>query len=575
MTAVRLTAFQGMIPSLGVRALAEGQASYAVNVDVTGASLLGLPSPTLHKSVASWMRRAFRVPTGDVSNWALSYWMAFSDADTDVQRTPVVDDSFERIYWCGRTTTGLRVLSKAVIVAASETTDWSTTNLAQLSGITRPSNSLQVQYIAGTGTTGDGAPPEVTRNYVVTFINIYGEESQPSDPVRVVGPVDGDYLLTNIPTPVLDATRATINEKRIYRTVTAANGTATFYKVADINSGVVTYTDNTGTIATDAVITAQGELESTNYDGPPAGLQGIAMMANGIMVGWVDNNIHFSEPYRPHAWPAVYTLTTEYPVVGIGVFGNSAVILTTGHPAVVTGINPSNMVLTPSKVPAPCLSKASIVSTPSGVVFASDNGLMHYGPAGLQNITDKIIGRNTWGTEFYPRSIRAVELDGTYQAVYPGTVAGFYFRPMSQEQGVCWLDTGLGNLYDIRSDAWTGRPYIIASGNIYEWLPPSTTTATYVWRSKEFQLQVPVNMKVAQIFFPMPGSVMLRVWAYLRGYDGTVTKTLVMAREFTVSGEEVKLPAGFMADVWQFELEGTAEVHALCLATSVAELRNV
>jgi hypothetical protein len=40
------------------------------------------------------------------------------------------------------------------------------------------------------------------------------------------------------------------------------------------------------------------------------------------------------------------------------------------------------------------------------------------------------------------------------------------------------------------------------------------------------------------------------------------------------SGREVRLPSGFLADVWQFTLSGTTPLQAFHVASSVAELRG-
>jgi len=66
----------------------------------------------------------------------------------------------------------------------------------------------------------------------------------------------------------------------------------------------------------------------------------------------------------------------------------------------------------------------------------------------------------------------------------------------------------------------------------------------------------------------------LKIWATLRGYPGTTTKTLIFDQNITTSGQEFKLPSGFRADIWEVELSGAAALESLLLATTTQELRS-
>ncbi|MGL1400235.1 hypothetical protein ACSTI4_24935, partial [Vibrio parahaemolyticus] len=76
------------------------------------------------------------------------------------------------------------------------------------------------------------------------------------------------------------------------------------------------------------------------YNPPPAGLRGLTAMPNGMMAAFDGKDLYFCEPYLPHAWPASYTLTTDFPIVGLGAFGTSLVVMTTGNLYLVSGTAP-------------------------------------------------------------------------------------------------------------------------------------------------------------------------------------------------------------------------------------------
>ena len=50
---------------------------------------------------------------------------------------------------------------------------------------------------------------------------------------------------------------------------------------------------------------------------------------------------------------------------------------------------------------------------------------------------------------------------------------------------------------------------------------------------------------------------------------------LVMTRELRTSGELWRLPSGFKADFWQFEIEAIVEIDNIQAATSPTELAGI
>lgn len=564
MVAIRVDKFAGMLPVQDPGLLNDSVATQAVNVRVDSGILRGSMAPRQIRLLRPGTRRAYRlpfttagasVPLSDLDN---STWIEFEDQNTDFLRSPIVNDGFDRYYWCSPST-GARYATRAQLLAGSP---------GVRLGVRAPTTAPTVTPVPGTGAIVGGVNTgrPVTRSYAVTWVSIYGEESAPSPPAEASGFADQEWSIGAIPQPTAVADRVQINEIRLYRTVTAASGSTTFYFVARVALGAASYTDT----SPDTVVTSGRQAESINWAEPPD-MDGMVAMPNGIFVGFKGSTLYFSENYRPHAWPAQYAITVQHPIVGLGVFGSSCLVCTTGAPAVVTGIKAASMSLVQTNAPAPCMSRRSIASSVEGVVYATDSGLALFGPGGGRVFSTGFIDREQWNNVYRPASLSAVMFAGDYIALRD-TGVGFMFPvPLGQEMsglgGVVDLD-GLTAPVSLQIDPWTGRAVYIEQGRLFEWFPQTGPTRAFRWRSKEFYVGKPRNLGAAQVFYRAQAgaAVTLRVWA-----DGR----LVYTNPTVQSERELTLPSGFRASTWQFEVESNVPVEQVCLATSKRELQRV
>lgn len=566
---LRLSGFSGMWPVRDPRGLPDNAAVQATNVRSDGGAYLkGTRQGALVKALTAGTKIVYRIPlTSNTEALASSFWKEFSDINTDVVRAPIVNDQYERIYWASPST-GLKYATKASLLAGSLGLDV---------GVLPPNTAPTVAVVAGTGaldpSTGENTAPLITRSYLTTYISEYGEESMPGPAIDATGHTDQDWLITNIPQPGSPGTRAAFQTIRIYRTVTGLTGVTAFYKVVDVAIGTTFYTDR----LSDATVTGNTGLETDTWAAPPTGLQGLVSMPNGIFVSWKDNNLFFSENYRPHAWPAEFMITVDHPIVGLGVFGSSCVVCTTGVPFVVSGIKSNAMSLTKVDVALPCLSRRSIVSAQEGVYYSSEEGLVFVSPAGTGVITADLINREKWRNEYAPSTHKSMIISGRYVAarVAGGKTSAFGLMPANPaKEGVIDFDSGV-TFTNFGVEPWSGRPWYIANNNLYEWESPSASPLSYTWRSREFTYPMPGNFSVAQLYFDSgAGPVQLKVWATLRGADGTVSRQLMFDNPVSRSGQEIRLPAGFRSDIWQVEFTGAAELQAFMMATTAKELRG-
>ena len=472
MPVLRIQDFSAIVPVKGDRAVPDGFATEAINTWLYGSELRGIRPPIDVIACNPATRRIFRIPKRTVggnpdfptvipppSYLGDSVWKQFSDHDTDVLRGQLIEDQYERYYFCSPTT-GPMFNTYARMLAGQ--TDYrlgvpGPNNTVDAAG----NNALKPTIVSITG----GAAPVLTRAYVYTWVNAFGEESSPSLPVIGAGNGNAIWTIGNITDPPAAAPdQPGWLKKYLYRTVSGASGQTTYYRVNEVALGTLTYADDTSK-QTDAVIVNNLTLESTNWAAPPSTLKGWVAMPNGFLIGFDGSNIYMSEPYHWHAWPAEYKQSTETPVVGLGVLGQTCVVCTQGYPATITGSKPATCAFTKATTDEPCLSRGSIVSTPNGVLYASQNGLVLVGPQGINNVTEQLITRQEWIRDFAPQYIRAVRYQNGYLAerMVPFGSAprtGFFLDPTALKVAL----TEISDFEDVRAlntDFWSGEVFLI------------------------------------------------------------------------------------------------------------------
>jgi hypothetical protein len=146
-------------------------------------------------------------------------------------------------------------------------------------------------------------------------------------------------------------------------------------------------------------------------------LRGLTGMANGIMAGFFDNTVCFSEAFVPYSWPVEYQLTTKHPIVGMGSFGNSLFVGTKGIPYIFTGTDPASM--SPQELPGnqACVSARSIASFENGVLYASPDGICQADYGGVKVLTQGLFTKDDWKA-LKPETIIAVMHHGVYYFLY-------------------------------------------------------------------------------------------------------------------------------------------------------------
>jgi hypothetical protein len=642
MTAVKLNLFGGMIPAQDDALLPEQNAAYSKGAWLYEGVLKGIWTPRLaYTASSSSVRKIFRIPKAGrgKANITDSYWLEFNDPDTDILTSPIASDAYDRHYWCSpilrptyntlaRIQAGSAPYFLGIPAPSVAPTITFSTNSQPLDagaggfGITTFPATMIYGKVGGAqfedqgGDTtvepvlivdgADGIPE--ARAYVYTWVSTFGEEGPPSPPVVDTGMVLGSWRIGVTAPTISDTTGRSLAFTNIYRTVTASDGTANYYFVAQIPIGTLTYLD----VIDDSTVIGNDTLQSTGWVAPPDDLKGMVAMPNGFFAGFRNNEVFFSEPYRPHAWPVAYSIAVPDDIIGLGVTGQTLVIMTTATPAAATGVHPSSMSLQRMAAQEPCLSRGSIVSSEEGVFYASPNGVVVVSPgAGAQLITKGLLSRQFWQDTINVSELRSTRFNGAYfsfgaqlngcfeptafagtafeETVYGGTTTGVLLETRDGRVAMQILATD-APVSSVQIDQWTTEIFI-QKGQGFYWYDMSDARPRdpFIWRSKVYQAEKLKNFGAVRVFFTVPASLGVlslasppnhtlvqtlgsQQYLLLRVYAGG---TLVATREIQKSGELIRLPSGFKEERWQFELEGRVVVTNFQVATTAEELRLV
>lgn len=460
--------------------------------------------------------------------------------------------------------------------------------------------------VGGTATSDLGS----TRLYAYTWVTDFGEESEPC-------PVSNEVYWKPGQTVTLSGFAATpagrnITKQRIYRSQTSTTGTQLYF----IAERAAASTDFVDGIPSESI---QEPLPSLEWNAPPNDLTGLVAGPNGMMAAFRGKQVYFCEPYRPHAWPEKYVLTTDYPVVGLAWFGSSLAIVTTGVPYVASGTAPENMAMEKTELNLPCINPRGIVDLGYSVAYPSHDGLVLVSSSGTSVATAGLFSRDDW-LRLNPQGMVAGQYNGRYFASYS------YADVKGQEfLGSFIIDLTGSQPFLIRTgvranamhyDIPTGALYMLVGDSVYEWDALSEPYSLQSWRSKLFVLPKPTNFGAMLVeadegltdeeveaikaeiervkahneaLFVQPslggelGGAALNVYEV----NGDILEPIpTVSRNVSVSvyadrklvatigkvNQMARLPSGFKADKWEIEVTSDMPITQILMATTGMEL---
>lgn len=404
-----------------------------------------------------------------------------------------------------------------------------------------------------------------SRIYVATFVTDRGEESQPSDASELVEVDENDTVTLTRPAVPLGWN---LTKWRIYRSATGSTQTALAF-LDEVDIATTSYTD-------DKKGEELGELCPTISWAPPPSnntdlhwrteaaylrtdLKGLTGVPNGIMAGFFGNTLCFCEPYTPYAWPVEYQIPVEYPIVGLGVFGQTLFVGTTANPYLVSGADSASMSAIKLEFNQACVSKRSIATVGGGVVYASPDGLCMVDAGGPKVLTTQKFSREAWQA-LTPSSMFGIEHEGVYYCWYTGSGGGCLTLDIVSGE--------IGTIDISATAAWVDRVtdslYFAVGSNIVQ-AYAGATYRTGTWKSKLFRL--PQQRPFAWIkAYGDPGTVTVKI--YVEGSD-TIWHTATLT-----DGQPQRLPPGRYQD-WQVEISAATRLVAVVLSPDTAGLQGV
>ena len=516
---VKIASFSGEIPRVDARLLGATNAQRAENVKLEDGTLTPLRAKQLVETLPSPAQTIF-LNGDDWLSWAMP---------VNVVPAPIAAN---RLYVTGD--------GAPQILANGDTY-----SLA----VPAPTAAPVVALAAGT------PDPDLSSTilYAYTWVTAFDEESEPSALSNSLLWSPG--LSVNVTGfSAVPAGRA-IDRQRIYRSQTSALGETILYLIHERPAGDTDFLDDVDANP------IEEQLVSVDYNPPPADLSGLVAMPNGMMAAFVGKSLYFCEPYRPHAWPEKYILSMDYPIVGLGVFGSSLAVLTTGQPYIVSGTAPDTMSMEKLELSLPCIAARGIVDLGFSVAYPSPDGLVVISSSGAQLVSRNLITRDQW-QRLAPASFVSGLFSGRYLASYDdGTDTGILIIDLTGDQPFITRVPEAADAMFTRIES--GALYMLMGDDIYEWDAPSAAPGLFTWRSKKFVQPADVNFAVFQALGVAAADPTFAAAIYA---DGALIATITRLNAVD------RLPGGFLAREWEIEVQSNCQLTSLALGFSPTEL---
>jgi len=547
--------FAGMVPLIESSKLPINNADLAINCRFDSGSLQsygGLKSIT----EMSWF--------GDFTNpvvlvtvpktiflYRESNWFSWVSEVYPIN-SPINNDPYDRVYYTG----------ESVPRMTANTVATGTGTMPAISyrmGVKQPNPPVIASY-SNNPQNREGQDDDITRFYVLTYVNEFGEESMPSllsGEATILNPnalrLNPDAAV-NLDLPGVGTNDQNITQQRIYRTNISGDA---YQLVVTIPIANTAYSDSLPESQLGPV------LQTWTFAEPIQSMDGLISMANGIAAGFTGNTICFSEAYLPHAWPVEYQQTTQDEIVAIVAVGNGAVVSTKGKPYLFSGVSPDAISGQQIELAQACTSARSMVDMGEYAIYASPDGLVAIGASTAKVITAGLFNKKEWAA-YSPYNISAAYYEEKYIAFY-SAYKGFIFDPRNGD--FIELDFTATALYnDLKSDSL----YMVKDGGlkVFDYIQ---TPLSYTW-SKVIRLDQRASPSCAYVDTPNPENIAIVIsvdgqeiinYPSLAGSLNQVPGTSPVFRLPAIRGYECSIT-----------VTGTADIHQLAFGTNMKEVQH-
>jgi len=313
------------------------------------------------------------------------------------------------------------------------------------------------------------------------------------------GSADSSFNVTDVVvSEVIDETTFTYIASGSTKATTTPSAGTLYWDISEPTSDTSRYYEGSTFIDDYSVNGLSIIISSLDSDPPPEEMQGIATAQNNILIGFVGNELCFSEPSKPWSWPARYRLVFPHPIVAVSPLSGSIFVMTSKFPYIVSGSSPDNMSSARIDAPYPCTSKRGVVNIGYGVVFPTYGGLGVYNPsAGIDVVTKLVHDWDTWDVSLDPSTIVAAFYAGKYFASHS---AGSFIFEREDKIGGYFVDTPI-TFTAAYYDALYNRFYYVSdtSGTLYEWDALGQPLQPMEWKSKVIVTKEYMNLGAARV----------------------------------------------------------------------------
>lgn len=403
------------------------------------------------------------------------------------------------------------------------------------------------------------------RAYCYTYVNKFGEEGPPSDPLLVEDYFPGRnvYLAFdmpenytpnggNLPLSGRAVDYANIKSLRLYRTAPGGN-TYQFVREYRIvapseppwpqpNGDTVCWattgssypfcgnTQGYWLLGYDSTPSdALGEpLPAIDYLPPDQRLRMLCSVGNGVLAGAIGNEVRFSSSYLPYAWPRAYAQTLGGIVTSLTPVEGGLLATTTTHPYLITGVDPANMTATKLSTVQPGMGPYASCLVNGGVAFASSDGIAFQ--QGLNTTTEifqRFFTKQAWLDRFSNlddlRKAHFFYHDGGLLIWFENqSQRALYFRLEGEEPSLTYLDNSFAPrlmFYDKSSDALLYANKADTSLSVFCLKRPDRRPFT--WVSKRFAF--PYSQKFAWARIKGHGKLSVDIYTQLSDKKQQIT----------------------------------------------------
>lgn len=579
MAVVRLTGFQGENRALQPMLLPDSVGTTSLNQKPGRGDLRPWKTPLHVATVPVGAKTIYRFGR-DLPDDA---WFWFSwPAVVHLVRAFDPDDTTELTFYTGDGVPKYTTLTGNVSAGSGP---WPRSDQVFNLGVSAPATAPTITMSVS------GVDPNDLKNtyFVYTYVNDLGWESQAS-PVSA-GSYSSGLVQTTVGGFAPPPSGQNINRRRLYISIGTLTGDSAFFFVREMPLTETSYTYSPTPAAFGLPELVVGEtLQTKDWAVPPNDLTYLTPMWNGMLAGISGGAVRFCEPYVPYAWPVEYdVLPPDGRAVGLGVFGQSLLVLTTTRPLLVQGSHPDSLDQMPLEIPQGCVAAHSVVSMGTGIVWASADGLCWYGADGARIITAGLMTRTDWQA-IKPATIIGQMYEGLYLGSYSlddgVTRKGFMIDPQNPT-GIYFLEKGYEAMY---FDELQDQLYVLDGTGVQRWdggtVPMKTTFV-----SKQYRLPKPTpsfawleviasgNVNVITVKVDALEVDPAEVAATLARYPGRMSAPTATSLRYSVDLPAVvrplRLPGGFSAQVWQITVESFGPIQGVSLAHSVEELNQL